>query len=90
MAGPIPRIDWNLGAFAEIRRLDTLRELLYDYAKIGTKAANESSGGGYVARAGDRPTRARAAVITATTRAIYDNKRHHTLMGRAVDAMKNA
>lgn len=78
------RMRWNYHALPEIRRLEKLKQLLYDYAKVGANAA----GNGFLARAGDRPTRARAAVIAATLRARRVNARDHTLMGVALDAMK--
>lgn len=80
-----PRIEWKMSGFRELRRVDALRQLLHDYAKVGARAA----GDGYIARAGDRPTRARAAVITATYRARRDNLRNHTLLGHVIDAMRS-
>lgn len=80
------RIRWKPGAFAEIRRLESLKQLEYEYAKKGANAA----GDGFVARAGDRPTRARAAVIAATIRARRRNARDHTLMGPVIDAMRSS
>ncbi|MGW6698857.1 hypothetical protein [Nocardia sp. NPDC055049] len=79
-----PRIAWRPGVFAEIRRLESLKQLEYDYAKKGANAA----GDGFLARAADRPTRARAAVIAATMRARHRNARDHTLMGPVIDAMR--
>ncbi|NEW49335.1 hypothetical protein GV792_04665 [Nocardia cyriacigeorgica] len=79
-----PRINWKLRGFREIRRLESLKQLEYDYAKKGANAA----GDGFLARAGDRPTRARAAVIAATIRARRRNARDHTLMGPVIDAMR--
>lgn len=79
-----PRIVWRRACWREIRRMETLKQRLYDYAKVGSNAA----GDGFVSRASDRPTRARAAVITATIRARRADARDHILMGRAVDAMK--
>lgn len=80
-----PRIKWRRACWREIRRMESLKQQLYDYAKVGANAA----GDGFVARASDRPTRARAAVIAATIRARRADARDHILMGRAVDAMKS-
>lgn len=82
--GPEPRIDWNFEVFAEIRRTEKLKEVLYDLAKKGAAAGGE----GFIARVGDRPTRARAAVIAATMRARHANARDHTLAGPVIDAMR--
>ncbi|SNY84045.1 hypothetical protein SAMN04244553_3591 [Nocardia amikacinitolerans] len=86
MAAGQPRIDWNIEAFAQIRRLEGVKKALYELAKKGANAA----GDGFVARAGDRPTRARAAVIAATIRARHANARDHTLLGPVVDAMRES
>lgn len=64
--------------------MESLKKVLYEYAKVGANVA----GDGFVSRVGDRPSRARAAVITATIRARRVNARDHTLMGVCVDAMK--
>lgn len=84
MASVEPRIRWRRSCWRKIRRMETLKQRLYDYAKVGANAG----GDGFIARASDRPTRARAAVITATIRARRTNARDHTLMGVCVDAMK--
>lgn len=80
----MPLIRYRRGVFTEIRRMETLKQQLYDYAKVGAAAG----GDGFLARASDRPTRARAAVIAATIRARRADARDHILMGRVVDAMK--
>lgn len=64
--------------------MESLKQQLYEFAQVGAKAG----GDGFVARASDRPTRARAAVIAASIRARRANARDHTLMGVCVDAMK--
>lgn len=79
-----PRIVWNRRAWREIRRMEGLKQQLYDYAKVGANAG----GDGFIARASDRPTRARAAVIAATFQARRTNARDHTLMGACIDAMQ--
>lgn len=84
MATGQPRIVWRRRAWREIRRSDWLKQQLYDYAKVGASAG----GDGFISRVGDRPTRARAAVIAATIRARRRDARDHTLMGVCVDAMK--
>lgn len=80
-----PRIVWNRRAFREVRRLESVKQELYNYAKKGANAA----GDGFVSRASDRPTRARAAVIAATIRARRADARDHILMGRVIDAMRS-
>lgn len=80
-----PRIVWNRRAFREVRRLESVKQELHNYAKKGANAA----GDGFVARASDRPTRARAAVIAATIRARRADARDHILLGRVIDAMKS-
>ena len=80
-----PRIEWRYpDAFNEIRNLEAVKDLLHDYAKVGSAAAGE----GFVARAGERPTRARAAVIAAHPHARNREARDHILMGRCLDAMQ--
>ncbi|MBF6459805.1 hypothetical protein IU433_12235 [Nocardia puris] len=85
-----PRIVWNRKIWREIRNMDRLKDLEYEYAQIGAAAANAAAGvgGGFLARAGNRPSRARAAVIAATIRARRTDRRDHILMGVALDAMK--
>ncbi len=79
-----PRIRWNRRAWRQIRRMESLKQQLYDYAKVGANTA----GDGFLARASDRPTRARAAVIAATIPARRRDARDHVLMGPVVDAMR--
>lgn len=80
----MPRTTWRMKTFKGIRNHPRLREMEEEFAKVGANAA----GDGFVARSGHRPTRARAAVIAATIRARRANRRDHTLMGVALDAMK--
>ncbi|WP_327100062.1 hypothetical protein OIE68_15560 [Nocardia vinacea] len=80
-----PRIVWRYpDAFQEIRNLEKLKDVLHDYAKVGSAAAGE----GFIARAGHQTTRARAAVIAAHPHARNREARDHILMGRALDAMQ--
>lgn len=80
------RVVIRRDALGEILRLKSLERRLYELAQVGADAGGE----GYVARHDVQPARARAAVIAAYYVARRDNARNHTLMGRVVDAMKQA
>lgn len=85
-----PRIRWSMRGFRQLRTSEEVENFVYDKAVIGARAANESSGGGYIARSGTGRTRARAAVITATWAAMKDNAENHTLLGPVIDAMRQS
>ncbi len=70
------KIKWNLPAFEEIRRLPAVRRDLEQRAEDIADAC----GDGYVAESGEGKTRSRAAVITATPRAMRDNAKNNTII----------
>jgi hypothetical protein len=72
--------------FRQLRCSEEAEDLVYDKAVHGARAG----GDGYIARSGVGRTRARAAVITATPRAMRDNAQNHTLLGPVIDAMREA
>lgn len=75
------RIQWNLGAFEEIRRMPSVA------AEIDSRAARiaAAAGPGYESSPYEGRSRHRASVITATFDAIRDQHRNNTLW-RAIDA----
>lgn len=78
------RIRWRFAAFREIRTLETTKQMLHDFAKVGAR----EGGDGFIARANTGDNRARAAVIAAHPKARHRNARDHTLIGPVIDAMK--
>lgn len=79
-----PRIRWSMRGFRQLRTSEWAENLVYDKAVIGAR----EGGDGYIARSGTGRTRARAAVITATPRAMRDNAENHTLLGPVIDGMR--
>lgn len=78
------RIRWKIKGFKAIRTCEPVKQMLYDFAKVGARAA----GDGFVARANNGRNRNRAAVIAVTVRARRRDARDHILVGRVIDAMK--
>lgn len=81
------KIDWNVSAFEEIRRLPAVKAELEKHAgeiaerANGMSAANGAEeSGGYLAVPGEGRTRSRAAVVTSNLAAVLDNAAHHTLL----------
>lgn len=70
------KTQFRLPAFEEIRRLPAVTAELFRHAE----AMAADAGDGYLAVTGQGRTRARAAVLTATTRAKRDNARNDTLV----------
>ena len=70
------RIKWRRAAFQELRRDPRVAA---DVAARADRVA-EACGSGYVSRSGPGRTRARAAVVTATGRAIRDNAVNNTII----------
>ena len=73
------KIDWNLPAFEEIRRLPAVEQEIGRMVSRTESAASQSSPGyeGVVEDGGDR---VRGAVYTRTHEAIEDNARNNTLL----------
>lgn len=82
------RLDWNLSAFEEIRRLPEVESELDSAAEAVADEANRMSrNAGYLAVSGDGLTRSRAAVVAPTPRSAYDNAVHHTMVKAMVAAL---
>lgn len=79
-------IRWSMRGFRQLRTSEEVEHFLYDKAVLGARAG----GDGCIARSGTGRTRARAAVITATVRAMRDNAEKHTLLGPVIDAMRRS
>ena len=78
------QFKWRLAGFREVRTLPGVREELVRRAER-IAAASGGADAGYVVRSTAGRNRARAAVITATIRAMASNRKHNTLV-RNIDA----
>lgn len=72
----VERIKWNRPGFEDLRRSPGVEGDLRRRAE----AIAAACGDGYVAESGQGATRARAAVITATGKAIRDNATRNTIL----------
>ena len=70
------KVRWNVKAFEEIRRMDSVDEDL----SRRVEAIREGCGDGYDAHVEPGKSRTRGAVVTASSAAIIDNARHNTLL----------
>jgi hypothetical protein len=71
-----PRIKWNMGAFQQIRRLDSVDAMLEDIVKH----ILDELGEGYEGDVRAGRTRSRGSVVTATVEAIIDNHTNDSLL----------
>jgi len=70
------KIDWNISAFEEIRRLPKVADELQDRAE----AIALHCGAGIEAVRGNGKTRARSAVVTTTPRGMVRNAKRNTIL----------
>ena len=72
------KVSWNMRAFRELRTSPEMRAQVAGAAQTLARAAGEGFEATPVEITGGRG-RARAAVVTATPRAMASNAKHHTL-----------
>ncbi|MDH6279344.1 hypothetical protein [Prescottella agglutinans] len=75
-----PKVTYKQGSFTKVRTGSKAEAELAKQANRIAADANESSGGGYVARVSKGKSRSRAAVIATNGKAIRDNAENNTLV----------
>lgn len=70
------KIEWNIRAFQEIRRLPKVDEML----RQSVEAIAAACGEGYDAHVEAGKTRSRGSVVTSSVPAMIDNGKNNTLL----------